>query len=818
MSDTPSAAQETASVGTPKPSDMKGKRLGTKGIAAIAIVVTMLVAVPLAYLVLTSDDDGTSGGDGFTIHVVGKTAQRDLDLTELDDLAYVEALSSYQNRFMNWRGLGTYGGVELKVIADLVGGMVPGDIMTVEASDGYLQNLSYYQVYPDAEYLTVQGRTILAYKFNGTSAPDWEDGPMIAVLAPDQAFSNADFNATCARDPEFLTSTSASSIWVRDVANITISQKYAEWSIDLTDLDGAESSLTRTKFVSLEYYFAESYVDGSLRNWSGVPIENVLGLVDDGDPTTFNQTLATSGCRVNVSDAADEIYYRIMEVSYLLADKAILASKMNGTVLEEDDAPLRLVGPALSKKEWVSGIAHIEMLDPVVLTLEDCDSSIDFTMDDIKALVATTSSGGLIKSTGTIVGPDEYRGVLLRDLVAMVNDSAVYSLEVVATDDYTMTYSYKQVEDGEFDYYDDVTGELLGTGNFDMIVAYEMNGLPLEGMNFRIAIVDDSAPITDGHFWTKYVRTIRIVEYVEEWEITLNGLTSMTLDRPTFESVASCPAHQLSYTFTNETGVEHVYTGVALWVLVSAVDGADGPDSEYLFNDLLAQAWYNVTVTAEDAYSKTFSSYTVARNDTIIVANKLDGAPLSTDEFPLKLVGVGLTSGQKVKQVADISFTDYHPVPDWSVWLNGTRDVGMSATAFASTYYSTLHGPYFNYTDYGGWHAAYYNYTDEFEEDHCYAGIPLWVLISCVDGEDLDHYPFNETLALEGYDVLITASDGYSVTLTSAEVMYNSSLVVAFMLDWEPLEVDDAPLKLVSEWLGSSRMISLIVSIELVGV
>jgi len=818
MSEAPSATEDSTATTAPRPNGAKGKKLGTKGIAAIAIVIAILVAVPLGYLVLTADDNESTGdGDDFTVHVVGKTAASDLNLADFENLAYVEAASSYQNRFMNWRGLGTYGGVQLRVLADLVGGMAPGDIMTIEASDGYVQNLSYYQVYPDADYLAIQGRTILAYKFNDTAAPGWEDGPMIAVLAPDQAFSNSDFNATCARDPEFLSSTSAGSIWVNHVANITISEKYDEWSITLEDLEGTESPLTRTKFVSLAYSYENNYTDSSFRNWSGVPLENVLGLIDDDDPSTFNETLVASGYRVNISDAADQVYYKILEIDYLLANITILADKMNGTALEEDDGPLRLVGPELSKKEWVSGIAYIGMLGSVVLTVEDLDSSVDFTMDDIKALIATTDSGGFIKTTGTIVGPNEYTGLLLRDLVAMVNDSAVYSVEVVSTDG-SMTYSYMQVEDGEFDYYDEVTGELLGTGSFDMIVAYEMDGLPLDGMNLRIAIVDESAPITDGHFWRKLVRTIRVVEYVEEWEIALNGLTSMTMDRQTFEAAASCPEHQLSYAFTNETGVEHVYTGVALWVLVSAVDGADGPDTEYLFDDLLAHAGYNVTVTCgDDGYTKSFSSITVARNDTLIVANKLDGVPLPEAHFPLRLVGAGLRSGQMVYAISYINFTDYNPIADWSVWLNGTRDVNMSAATFVSTYYSTLHGPYFNYTDYGGWHAAYYNFTNT-TGDHCYAGIPLWVLISCVDGIDLDHYPFNDSLAETGYTVEITAEDGYSVTLTSAQIAYNNSLVIAFMLDGEPLPETMYPLRLVSEWLSGSMNISMIVSIELVGV
>ncbi len=824
MGEASAASEDSAESTRPKPNGSKGKGFGTKGTIAIIIVAALLVAIPLGYLALTTEDetppeDEEEGTEDFTVLVTGKTGENELNLTDLQGMTYVEAVSSYQNRFLNYRGLGTYGGVELRNIADLVGGMAPGDIMTIEGSDGYLQNLSYYQVYPDAESLAIQGRSVLSYKFNGTDAPDWESGPMIAILAPDQAFSNDDFNATCARDPEFLTSTSASSIWVRNVASITISERYDEWSITLEDLEGSEKTLTRTKFVWLAYSFKDCYVDSYTRNWSGVPVENVLGLIDDGDPSTFNENAAAKGYRVNVSDAADELYYKILDVDYLLEDVAILANEMNGTALEEDDAPLRLVGPSLSKKEWVSGIAFIGMLDPVVLTLEDYDSAMDFTMDEVKAMATTTASGGFIRSTGAIVGPNEYTGVLLKDLVAMVNESAVYSVEVVDTSGEPMTYSYMQVEDGEFEYYDEVTGEPLGMGNFDMIVAYEMDGLPIDGMNLRIAVVDDSAPVTDGHLWWKYVRAIRIIDYVEEWELSLNGVTSMTIDRQTFEAAASCPEHQLSYTYVNDTGVEHTYTGIALWVLVSAVDGADGPDNEYLFNDLLAQAKYNVSVTCGlDGFTKRFSSIQVARNDTLIVANKLDGVPLSDDYFPLRLVGAGLSKGQMVYGISYINFTDYNPIADWSVWLNGTRDVQMSAATFVSTYYSTLHGPYFNYTDYGGWHAAYYNYTDDLEVDHTYAGIPLWMLVACIDGEDLDHYQFNETLAEEGYTVKITASDGESITLTSAEIMYNDTFVIAFVYDWEPLAEDKAPLRLVSQWLGKSAWISQIVSIELLGV
>ncbi|MEW5748332.1 MAG: hypothetical protein AB1793_06065 [Candidatus Thermoplasmatota archaeon] len=666
--------QETGSEGVSPP-----KKAGispTMKMAAVAAVVILLVAVPMGYFILNQEED--EGAD-LSVALTGKGGEDEtVDLAALEEMDFVEGISSYQNRFNNWKGLGTYGGVELRDIADLVGGMAEGDVMTVTASDGYCVNLSYEQVYASTEYLAVQGQIVLAYEFNG-SLMSVEDWPMIAVLAPDEAFSNDDFNATAPEGPEFEMQTSAGSLWVKTVANITIG------------------------------------------------------------------------------------------------------------VLEEHEVVLTVAGA----------------------------TTVDLTMYDLQSMDTVTSEGSFIKSTGTVEGPFEFTGVALRDLVDLVYAGDDYSVEVVATDGYTMTYSNSQAENGTFEYYDPA-GTSLGTDDFTMVVAYAQDGLPLVDMVLRIAIIDESAPITDGHFWAKYVRTVNVLSPVKEYVLEINGTTSYEMDRPTFESVASCDYHALSWSFENETGT-HTYTGVALWTLVSAVDGADGPDTEYLFNDLLAFAGYSVRVTAEDGYNKVFTSMQVARNDSIIVANKLDGEPLPDEEWPLRIVGDWLSGSMKVSQVVNISLEGLQAVPDWELTVIGTETVTISAETFASTYYSGLHGPWFNYTDYGGWHAAYHNFTDDLEVDHTYAGIPLWVLVAAVDGDDLYHYEFNDTLAETGYLVNVTASDGYYKTYSIEDVAYNDSFVVAFMLDWEFLVDDEYPLKLTGEWLTGSEKIKSVATIELMG-
>ena len=784
------------------PTSAAGKGKGTSRTTAMIVVaiVAILIAAPLSYLLLTQSKN--HGAGEIRVTVIGKQSEKNYTISELTEMTYLEQASSYQNRFGNWRGEGTYRGVQLSSLADEVGGMVAGDIMTIEASDGYAQNLSYYQVYPDASYQATQGDIVLAYMFNSSQVPDWADGPMIAVLAPDHAFSNDDLNQTVDRDPEFVSSTSAGSLWVKNVDKIEISHVFNEWTIQLTNLENATTNLTRTKFVALGYSHYTYFVDSKSRNWSGVPVSIILGYVDDNNPSSFNTSLADTQYRVNI--AASDGFNKTMIAKDLVDGGALFAYKMNGTVLSSSYAPLRLVGAGLAGSQMVSKISSVMFLQPEaqVLTLQNGATFLNFTLSQLQAMQTVTSSGGFMKSTGTIVGPNEFTGVPVKDLVSLLFSGSNFSLEVVATDGYTMTYSSSQVINGTFEHYA-MNGDLLGPGDFTFLLAWEQDGAPLTDMALRIAIVGDSAPITDGHFWVKYVRNMTVKPFAKEWSIELSGLTNMTMDRQSFEAVASCPHHSLNYTFTNATG-QHTYEGVALYILVAAVDGADAPGGHYLFNELLADAGYNVSVTASNDTTIKLPISVVRGNSSIIVANKLDGEPLPDSEFPLRLVGPWLTGSQKVKMIAKIALTDMKEVPHWNLTLIGTQNVTIDSMAYDALYQC-------------GVHAATYTFTNG-TGTHTYEGIPLWVLVGAVDGQDPPgHYEFNTTLAALGYSVRIIASDGSNVTLPISQIALNDTLILAYMLDGQPLTGDSAPLILVGAGLPDSQSIMNVIRIELVG-
>ena len=199
-----------------------GKGRGILKYVILTAVVVILIAVPVIYLMTVSDDDNNGVSmTGVEISLSGPEGESVKDIAELEDLGTFEGPSAYEHRFGNWRGNGTYKGIPLDLIADEAGGMREDQVMKVTASDGYYQNLSYGQVYPVADALDIQGRIILAVEFDGVGVPEWEDGPMIAVIPPDGGFSNEDLNMTAPEGSRFKAS-SAGSIWVRNIASIEI--------------------------------------------------------------------------------------------------------------------------------------------------------------------------------------------------------------------------------------------------------------------------------------------------------------------------------------------------------------------------------------------------------------------------------------------------------------------------------------------------------------------------------------------------------------------------------------------------------------------
>ncbi|MHA1964308.1 MAG: metallophosphoesterase family protein [Candidatus Thorarchaeota archaeon] len=145
-----------------------------------------------------------------------------LSLVDLKSIDVVEGWSSFQNLFDNWRGYGLYRGVSVSDLVVLVGGMGVSDIVRVTSFDGYSQDFSYDNVYPNVSWYDIQGDMILAYRLNGTDVLDWTDGMRVVMLPVDEAYSNDDCLTTSTPGMGYHIYPSAGARWVRFVSFIEV--------------------------------------------------------------------------------------------------------------------------------------------------------------------------------------------------------------------------------------------------------------------------------------------------------------------------------------------------------------------------------------------------------------------------------------------------------------------------------------------------------------------------------------------------------------------------------------------------------------------
>jgi len=289
-----------------------------------------------------------------------------------------------------------------------------------------------------------------------------------------------------------------------------------------------------------------------------------------------------------------------------------------------------------------------------VLTVARGGREVSLTMEELVALPSYQGMGGFVTSAGEVHPPVEYRGVLLQDLCALVGGIGPGNVvRVIARDGYTMALTYEQVVGGAFDAYDVATGAAVDfSGPLRPVLAYERDGEPLSeqaGGPLRLVVLGAREVVTDGHWWVKWVEAIEIGEAVEPWVLRLEGAITATVDMTTFEAGAAPGCHGRSW--QDDKG--RTWTGIPLWLLLGYVDD-EVQHGDGAFNDALAEAGYMVEVVAADGYTVTLDSRLVARNDEVILAYLLDGAPLPEDYWPLRLVGQALEQSSWVSSVVAI--------------------------------------------------------------------------------------------------------------------------------------------------------------------
>jgi len=564
---------------------------------------------------------------------------------------------------LNLKSKGIVKGTDVKDLCELVGGMSPGDEIGIIASDGFSKRFGYENVYNPKSR---QGPMVVCWYKDDEHVPDYTDGMQLVFFADDNVFGNWDMHECMAPEYRYNYSEdypSSNGLSVRDISDIAIySNETAEttWSLEL--IGAINETMSKATFEDgVACHDGFSYTDSEGRTWTGIPLWYLMARVDDTNTHgsgSFNDALADDDYDVIIT-ACDGYSKTFSSADLAGNDDYIVACYLNGSDLPEltDSgkplAPLKLVGSCLTSGQMIGNIAKI------VLDVKTAPATADLTLignetktyalDEIRAMPSYTAGGGFKKSTGVVVGPFNYTGVnitYLADLVGGITPSE--SMKITASDGYSMTYTYEQAM-GEIATYEGTTGHIT------MVIAYEEDGNPISsdcGGPLRIAFVGSDSPITDGHFWCKYINKIEILGGVSDWNLTLTGAIRDIPDRSTIESCVGC--HRTSWTDSSS----QEWGGIPLWLLVGVVDDSMNETAKHYFNDTVAEIGYNVTVAAGDGYCKTFNSTIVARNDYLIIANELNGTALPEKYSPLKLVGPNLTKSEMVGGVAEIRISE----------------------------------------------------------------------------------------------------------------------------------------------------------------
>jgi len=412
--------------------------------------------------------------------------------------------------------------------------------------------------------------------------------------------------------------------------------------------------------------------------WGGVPLWLLVALVDD-DPDVgdehfnFNDELAAEDYEVKVI-AGDGWSTTLSSAAIARSDAYIVANTLNGEPLplkigdkNKDCWPLYLKGSAISGGQQVGNIVRIELSGlpepPAGWTLEMLGEVGDtITQEEFEEGLACTGSGHYQEWTD--IEGKVWSGVPLWVLLGAVDDieqtgnhwtfnsdlAADYTVKLVAGDGFSKTLDGADVANSD-----------------DYIVANKCNGEPLTEDSAPLRLVGDGVTKPDGSFSGTSVGNLVRIEIPElqtppaaegSWNLSLKGKISDVMSQTELEQGIYCPNSGHLVEWTDGNGDK--WSGMPLWLLAGWVD--DRKPHSYDF--VQASAGYKVVVKASDGYSFDFDSKDINKSDDYIIANKLNGEPL-TDSWPLRLVGPGVATedgsltGKSVGSIEEIKLTSF---------------------------------------------------------------------------------------------------------------------------------------------------------------
>ena len=569
-----------------------------------------------------------------------------------------------------------------------------GYTVKVIAEDGFSRTFDSADVAKGNDY-------IVANKINGELLSDEKSAPLrlvgAGVAKEDGSLSGfAVGNIVRIEIPELQTPPAAEGSW-----NLALKGRI---SYVFSQAEFEESVACHKK----------EWTDDEGNIWSGMPLRLLAGWVDDWQPHEYDKIQAMNGYKVIVK--AGDGYgkdFDIKDIDGSSDSDYIIANKCNGEELIGKSWPLRLVGAGVSVNgalggNSVGGIAEIELTEfgdiqplpevRIVKYAEDGatvlqEKTVDYMWMESELDVIgdgetiyrfegiTNNPDDVWAADGSYPGgfkiEDAIKGTRVRDLCELVGGMGTGTeIVFVAKDGWETRLPYSSI------YTDPSVQERQG----DAVLAWFANGKYVpdyrdgmrlfftpENLVYSQWDMHETLPESYWHYYygggvqypscaglsAKYITEIRLYSVPEgDWTFELDGRdiggTYLEVSKTFFESALTCTFganHKASY--TDSKG--RLWEGMPLWFLAGYVDDEDEHSSN-AFNLELAQAGYDIVITADDGSVVTIESENIDRNTDYIIANTIDGLPIpeSDKSWPLRLVGPAVSGSESISGIVSI--------------------------------------------------------------------------------------------------------------------------------------------------------------------
>ena len=415
-------------------------------------------------------------------------------------------------------------GVSITELLSQVGGLKETDAIKVEAKDGYTMTFSYAQI-TRGEFTTLDAKTgkevargtlvpLVIYEEDGKPLSD-SLGPLrLGIISGQDKVTEGHW-------------------WVKWVTKISVAQAQQPWSLKLTGKLTEEVVSTTFQSCAAPNCHGASWKDDQNREWQGVPLWLLLGRVDDDNShkaAAFSVDLATKGYQVVVT-ATDGFKQTFSSADVKNNKDMIVAYQRDGQAVPENQWPLRLVGPNISKQQMVGKVASVSIdfsaapatttpqatttaAGPTVLTVTKGTQAKTFTVSALKSMSPASGYGGQKSKSGAVSGPSQFKGVSLADLLATVGGIAESnSVKVTAKDGFSKTLTYSQVTQGGFVTFDKTGTEVAAETKPVLFVAYEKDGAALDDSTgpVQLGLLTSQNQVTEGTWWVKATEKIEVI-------------------------------------------------------------------------------------------------------------------------------------------------------------------------------------------------------------------------------------------------------------------------------------------------------------------